>query len=94
MIKFVWNEAKAASNQVKHGISFTEAKSAFFDERALQFFDNTNSILDEDRFLLLEMSNASKLLLICHCERKGGEVIRIISARKATKSESKLYGDL
>ncbi|WP_442864575.1 BrnT family toxin [Alteromonas sp. BMJM2] len=94
MIKFEWNEAKAASNQVKHGISFKEAKTAFFDERALQFFDETNSILDEDRFLLLGMSNSSKLLLICHCERKDGEVIRIISARKATKSESKLYGDL
>jgi uncharacterized DUF497 family protein len=94
MIKFEWNEAKAASNQVKHGISFKEAKTAFFDERALQFFDDSNSILDEDRFLLLGMSNSSKLLLICHCERKDGEVIRIISARKATKSESKLYGDL
>ena len=94
MIKFEWNEAKAASNQVKHGISFKEAKTAFFDERALQFFDKTNSILDEDRFLLLGMSNSSKLLLICHCERKDGEVIRIISARKATKSESKFYGDL
>ncbi|WP_371195663.1 BrnT family toxin [Glaciecola sp. SC05] len=72
-MKFEWNEVKAASNQVKHGISFKEAKSAFFDERALQFFDNTNSILDEDRFLLLGMSNASKLLLICHCERKAGK---------------------
>jgi uncharacterized DUF497 family protein len=94
MIEFEWNEAKAASNQVKHGISFKEAKTAFFDERALQFFDDSNSILDEDRFLLLGMSNFSKLLLICHCERKDGEVIRIISARMATKSESKLYGDL
>ena len=94
MIKFEWNEAKAASNQKKHGVSFKEAKSAFFDELALQFFDDSNSILDEDRFLLLGMSNSSRLLLICHCERKDGEVIRIISARKATKSESKLYGDL
>jgi uncharacterized DUF497 family protein len=94
MIKFEWNEAKAASNQVKHEISFKEAKTAFFDERALQFFDDSNSILDEDRFLLLGMSHSSKLLLICHCERKYGEVIRKISARKATNSESKLYGDL
>lgn len=59
---------------------------------ALQFYDDTNSILDEDRFLLLGMSNRTNLLLICHCKRMEGEIIRIISARKATKSESKLYG--
>jgi uncharacterized DUF497 family protein len=93
MIKFEWDEAKSASNIVKHGVSFQEAKSAFHDENALQFYDESNSILDEDRFLLLGISNSSKLLLICHCERKDGKVIRIISARKATKSESKLYGD-
>jgi hypothetical protein len=93
MIKFEWNEAKAVSNQIKHGVSFDEAKSVFSDDNAVQFYDESNSILEEDRFLLLGLSNSSKLLLICHCERMDGQIIRIISARKATKSESKLYGD-
>ena len=91
MIEFEWDEAKAASNLKKHGISFKEAKSVFFDELAIQFFDSTNSQLDEDRFLLLGTSDEEKLLLVCHCERKDREVIRIISARKATKTERTYY---
>jgi uncharacterized DUF497 family protein len=85
------DEAKAKSNLIKHAISFEEAKSVFFDEFAVQFYDDSNSQLEEDRFLLLGMSNASNILLICHCERNGGEVIRIISARKATKLERQHY---
>ena len=91
MIEFEWDEAKAASNLKKHGISFEEARSVFFDELAIQFFDNTYSQLGEDRFLLLGTSNEEKLLLVCHCERKHGETIRIISARKATKTERIYY---
>lgn len=92
MILFEWDEVKAASNITKHNVSFEEAKSAFFDEFAIQFLDTQNSQLDEDRFLMLGMSNEARLVLVCHCERGNGEVIRIISARKATKNEQKHYG--
>ena len=95
MIKFEWDFAKAASNERKHGISFEEAKSVFYDEFAIQFYDPENSELEEDRFLLLGLSSAARLLLVCHCERDSGNTIRIISARKATKTEGKFYeGDL
>ena len=90
MINFDWNGIKAISNIKKHGISFLEAKSVFFDEFAVQFFDNDNSE-NEERFLLLGMSNETNLLIICHCERDDGHTIRIISARKATKNERKHY---
>jgi len=90
MIRFEWNVAKAASNEKKHGVTFEEAKSVFYDDFAIQFFDDENSEL-EDRFLILGLSNQSKILLICHCEQDSGNLIRIISARKATAKERKLY---
>ncbi len=90
MIKFEWGSVKAASNLKKHGISFVEAQSVFYDEFALQFFDAESSAT-EDRFLMLGMSGEAKLLLVCHCEREGGDAIRIISARKATSNERKYY---
>ncbi|MCK6405327.1 MAG: BrnT family toxin [Rhodocyclaceae bacterium] len=91
MIEFDWDSAKAAANVKKHGVSFEEAQSAFYDEFAIQFFDEDHSS-DEERFLLLGMSTGSRLLLVAHCERDAGHVIRIISARKATKRESVFYG--
>lgn len=90
MINFEWNEAKATANLKKHQVSFEEAKSVFFDDFGVQFFDEDHSS-DEDRFLMLGMSMEAKLLLVCHCEREQGAVIRIISARKATKRESAFY---
>jgi uncharacterized protein len=90
MIKFEWDAAKAAINQKKHGVSFEEAQSVFYDEFAIQFFDNDNSDT-EDRFLILGSSNEAGLLMVCHCERAQGHVIRIISARKATATESQYY---
>ena len=90
MIKFEWDPPKAAANLRKHQVSFDEAKSVFYDEFAVQFFDEEHS-LDEERFLMLGMSSGAKLLIVCHCEREHGEVIRIISARKATKRESAFY---
>ena len=90
MIKFEWDMLKAASNLRKHKISFEEARSVFFDEFAVQFFDDEHSS-DEERFLMLGMSSIARLLIVCHCERKKGEVIRIISARKATKRERVFY---
>jgi uncharacterized protein len=91
MIEFERDSAKAKANHKKHGVSFEEAQSVFYDEFAVQFFDNDHSS-DEERFLLLGMSTGARLLLVCHCERKTGSVIRIISARKATKRESAFYG--
>jgi uncharacterized DUF497 family protein len=90
MIKFEWNLTKAASNLEKHKVSFEEAQSVFYDEFAIQFYDGDSSDT-EDRFLMLGMSSDAKLLMVCHCEREAANVIRIISARKATKSESKFY---
>ena len=90
MIQFEWDAAKAASNQKKHGVSFDEAQSVFYDEFAVQFFDGDNSA-SEDRFLMLGFSDKARLLMVCHCERDQGSAIRIISARKATQSESKFY---
>jgi len=72
-------------------VSFEEAKTVVYDELAVQFFDDDHSG-GEDRFLLLGMSMHMRLLIGCHCEREDGAVIRIISARKATKPESAFYG--
>lgn len=90
MIRFEWDPVKAAANLKKHGVSFEEAASIFYDEFAVQFFDAENSS-SEDRFLMLGLSAQARLLLVCHCEREQGEVLRIISARKATARESKFY---
>ena len=90
MIEFEWDPAKAAVNLKKHKVSFEEAKSIFYDEFAVQFFDEENSN-DEERFLLLGMSTGARLLLVCHCEREAGNVIRIISARSAAKRERTFY---
>jgi len=90
MIKFEWDSIKADSNIKKHGISFEEAKSVFYDEFAIQFYQNDN-MEGEDRFLMLGLSTTHKVLMICHCERDSGNIVRIISARKATKNERKFY---
>lgn len=89
MINFTYDPNKAQLNLAKHGIGFDEAISVFYDDYAVQFFDTEHSD-DEDRFIMLGMSNQAKLLIVCHCERENG-IIRIISARKATKTESTHY---
>ena len=91
MIKFEWDAVKALKNVEKHGVSFEEASSVFYDEFAVQFYDDGHSELEEDRFLILGISNNSRMLMICHCEKQSGNVLRIISARKATKNERKFY---
>lgn len=91
MIKFEWNQTKARSNLKKHGVSFDEALSVFYDEYAVQFYDDTDSELEEDRFLMLGLSNQYRVVLVCYCERRSGEIIRIISARKATRNERRCY---
>ena len=90
-IHFVWDEVKNQQNVSKHGVSFEEARTAFFDEKARVAHDPDHSAA-EDRFLLLGMSQRLRLLLVCHCYRENEEKIRIISARKATIAESKQYG--
>jgi uncharacterized DUF497 family protein len=90
MINFNWDSAKAEINIKKHSVSFEEATSVFYDEYAIQFFDESHSDT-EDRFLMLGMSNKLNVLIVCHCERDDGNTIRIISSRKATKNETKYY---
>ena len=90
-IKFEWDDSKNKSNIAKHKVSFDEAKSAFYDPHARIIADPEHSA-DEDRFVLLGLSRNLNLLLVCHCYRSADEIIRIISARKATKSESVQYG--
>jgi uncharacterized DUF497 family protein len=89
-LKFEWDARKAAANAKKHGVGFDEAKSVFADERA-KLIDDPDHSDDEDRFVLLGVSGVLRMLVVCHCHRSEGNVIRIISARKATASESRLY---
>ena len=89
-MRFEWNPAKAAANLRKHGVSFEEARTVFFDDFAVQFFDEEHS-RDEERFVMLGMSSRTRILVVCHCERASGGVIRIISARKASPGEAEHY---
>jgi uncharacterized DUF497 family protein len=89
MITFEWNHSKAKQNQRKHGVSFEEAQSIFYDEFAIQFFDKEHSN-GEERFLMLGLSNRIRLLIVVHCVREK-DIIRIISARPATRTEQKFY---
>ncbi len=90
LIKFEWEESKAASNIKKHGVSFEEARTAFYDERARLINDPDHSE-NEDRFILLGLSSSLRVVIVCHCYRSEDSVIRIISARKATNGETKSY---
>ena len=89
-LRFTWDQSKRKANQKKHGISFEEAQTVFFDENAIEFFDPDHS-QSEDRFLLLGLSSSLRTLVVSHCYRKRESLIRIISARKATKKEQKVY---
>ncbi len=89
-MKFEWDPVKAATNAKKHKVTFEMAKTVFYDDFAVQFSDDEHSA-NEDRFLLLGMSSDARLLLVCHCEKEDGDVIRIISARKATETEAQHY---
>ena len=89
-LRFEWDERKSVANAKKHGVSFDEARTVFFDERA-RLIDDPDHSEDEERFILLGLSSSLRLLLVCHCYRSSGNIIRIISARKATAHESKAY---
>lgn len=90
-IKIEWDPLKASSNLKKHGVSFEEAATAFSDDIGRLIPDPDHSD-EEDRFILLGMSWALKVLVVCHCYRDSSSIIRIISARKATKTERAQYG--
>ena len=91
MLSFEWDENKNRINQAKHKVSFEEAQTVFYDEQALVIDDPEHS-QEEERFIILGMSAKANLLVVCHCCRSSESVIRIISARKATKTESSYYG--
>lgn len=90
-ISFVWDENKARDNLKKHKVSFEEAQTVFSDPNARMIF-NTEHSSDEERFILLGISSGLRLLVVCHSYREAEMLIRIISARKATKNEQKQYG--
>jgi len=89
-LRFEWDARKDLANQVKHRISFQEATTAFSDDTA-RFMDDPDHSAGEDRYLLLGMSSSARLLVVSHCFRDKDEVIRIISARRATRRERAQY---
>lgn len=89
-LEFKWDDRKNKANTKKHGVSFEEARTIFFDEKATAFFDPDHSE-DEDRFILLGISIRLRILVVCHCFRESETVVWIISARKADKVEAQDY---
>ncbi len=87
---FEWDERKNGLNRRKHGISFEEAQTVFFDEQAIEYLDPDHSY-QEERFLMLGRSFKLRVLLVSFCYRKEKDVVRIISARKATRPEQRVY---
>lgn len=90
MLKFEWDNNKNEINKTKHGISFEEAQTVFYDQDALVIDDPEHSI-EEERFIILGFSKKANLLVVCHCYRESDSIIRLISARKATKTERSYY---
>jgi uncharacterized protein len=90
MLRFEWDERKNHRNRSKHGIWFEEARTVFDDPLALLFDDPEHS-KQEKRFLLLGLSSAARTLVVVHCYQEAKSVIRIISARRATKKEARFY---
>lgn len=90
MLRFEWDERKNKRNRRKHGIWFEEAQSVFDDSHGRLFYDPEHSE-DEERFILLGVSSAARILVVVHCYKESDSLIRIISARKATKKEARLY---
>ena len=89
-LEFEWDAKKEKANAKKHGVSFDDARTAFYDDTAMVFYDPDHSN-DEDRFILLGMSVRAGVLVVCHCIRDSDSVVRIISARCADKREETDY---
>jgi hypothetical protein len=92
-IKFIWDIEKNTQNIKKHNVSFEEAKTVFYDENARVIFDPDHS-QDEERFIIIGMSKKLNILIVSHCYRSNDEIIRIISARKATSKETNYYTEV
>ena len=92
-MQFEWDDNKTKINIEKHGVSFEEASTVFDDEQGI-LFDDPDHSSEEERFILLGISSIAKLLIVCHCYRGENDRIRIVSARKATRSESEQYKEL
>ena len=90
-MRIVWDETKNQENIRKHKVSFEEAQTVFYDPMG-KLIDDPDHSLEEDRFVILGLSRKLRLLIVCHCYKENEELIRIISARKATKTETKQYG--
>ena len=89
-LRFTWDARKARSNRQRHGVSFEEAQTVFLDELAI-LIDDPDASVDEERFLILGLSAALRLLTVCHCVRREGDEIRLISARRADQYEQQQY---
>ena len=89
-LRFAWDPEKNEINKRKHRISFEEALTVFYDDEAMVIDDPEHS-MEEERFIILGLSKKANLLVVCHCYRESESVIRIISARKATRPESRQY---
>ena len=89
-LRIEWDEKKSQANRKKHGVSFEEARTVFYDESAIQFYDPDHSD-EEDRFILLGLSFKPRVLVVCHCFRETETLVRIISARRADKDEEREY---
>ena len=87
---FVWDKIKAESNITKHGISFEEAATVFVLDEQETFVDDEHSY-DEERLIIIGISQTMRLLTVVHCWRMDDTTIRIISARKATQLERKMW---
>ena len=89
-LSFEWDENKNEINKKKHGISFETAREVFYDDNAILFDDPDHSV-GEERFLIIGMTRSLKVCIVSHCYRDQDNVIRLISAREATKHERKTY---
>lgn len=94
ILRFDWDEQKNSSNKTKHGISFEEATSVFYNDDSIVFDDPDHSTLEEERFLIIGYSDKANCLTVAHCLRENETVIRIISARKSTRTEREEYTKL
>ena len=91
MVKFDWDSNKAKSNLIKHNVSFEEASTIFTTEQVRVFVDDANSTMTEERLIAIGYSTHNRILTVVHCYKENDEVIRIISARKATKQEKNYF---
>lgn len=89
-LRFEWDPEKNEINKRKHHISFEEALTVFYDDGA-KVIDDPEHSAKEERFIILGLSKKANMLVVCHCYRASESVIRLISARKATKTETRQY---